>query len=102
MCSLRDAAEELNELGVDVFALSLDGVEDLGAFAEAQELNYGLLSDPDGGVATKYGVLDPGAKFASRVTFVVDEKGVLRQVVSDVDVKKHGADLVALVKKLRG
>jgi peroxiredoxin Q/BCP len=102
VCSLRDAAEELNGLGVDVYALSLDGVEDLAAFAEAQEVEYGLLSDPDGSVASKYGVLARGEKFADRVSFVVDDQGVLRHVVRDVKVDSHGADVAELVTKLRG
>jgi len=102
MCSLRDAAEELAAQQVAVFAISLDGVEELAAFAEKQELDFGLLSDPDGSATQKYGVLDPSGKYAQRVTFVLDPEGVLRAIDEHVDVSKHGADLAALVKKLKG
>ena len=61
-----------------------------------------MLSDPDGSVARKYGVLDPGGKYALRVTFVIDDQGVLRKVVEQVDVKKHGEDLAILVEELKG
>ncbi len=61
-----------------------------------------MLSDPDGSAAQKYGVLDPSGKYASRVTFVLDEQGILRHVDQQVNVKTHGADLAAVVKKLKG
>lgn len=102
VCSLRDAGEELAALGVDVYGISLDDVLDQAAFAEAQSLNFLLLSDPDGSVAAKYGVLPEKGRFTKRVTFLVDEKGVLRHVDESVQVGSHGGDLAALVKKLRG
>jgi len=51
-------------------------------------------------VARKYGVLDPGGKYAQRVTFVIDDKGVLRDVIDKVDVKSHGTDLAERIEKL--
>ena len=60
-----------------------------------------MLSDPDGSVATKYGVLDPSGKYAQRVTFVLDDQGVLRKVIDDVNVKTHGEDLAVLLEELR-
>ncbi len=71
-------------------------------FAKQQELNFRLLSDPDGSAAAKYDVLPAKARFTKRVTFVIDDKGVLRHVDEAVKVKTHGEDVVALVKKLRG
>jgi peroxiredoxin Q/BCP len=61
-----------------------------------------LLSDPDGSVARKYGVLAEGRPMARRVTFVIDEKGILRHVDEKVDVASHGKDLVELIRKLGG
>ena len=89
-------------MGVSVYALSLDDVSALAAFAEAQELNYQLLSDPDGSAAKKLGVLMADKPYAQRVTFVLDEKGIVRHVDTKVDVSKHGADIVGVIKKLRG
>jgi peroxiredoxin Q/BCP len=76
-------------------------VAELARFAEAQKAPYAMLSDPDGSVATKYGVLDAGGKYAQRVTFVIDDQGVLRKVVDKVDVKTHGEDLAVLVEGLK-
>jgi peroxiredoxin Q/BCP len=76
-------------------------VQELAQFAEKQKALYSMLSDPDGSVATKYGALDPSGKYAQRVTFVLDEKGILRKIVDQVNVKSHGEDLAALIDQLR-
>ncbi len=101
MCSLRDAAAKLDELGVAVYALSLDDVADLAAFAKKQKLNFKLLSDPDGSVAAKYGVLLPRRSFSRRVTFVLDEEGVLLHIDDGVRVATHGSDLVRVIRELQ-
>jgi peroxiredoxin Q/BCP len=102
VCSLRDAAKPFAELGVRVFGISLDGVADQAAFHKAQELQFPLLSDPDGSVAAKYGALMEGRPYARRVSFVIDDAGVLRHVDDKVDVMQHGAQLVEVIRKLRG
>lgn len=70
------------------------------AFHSAQTLNFPLLSDPDGSVAARYGVLPVGAKWTQRVTFLVDPQGVVKHVDRGVQVASHGADLLAAAKKL--
>lgn len=102
MCSLRDAAGDFAAEGIRVVGVSLDSVRDQARFHESQELSFPLLSDPDASAATKYGVLAEGGRWSTRVSFVIDEKGVLRAIVDDVDVASHGVDLVLLVRELRG
>ena len=60
-----------------------------------------MLSDPDGSVARKYGVLGDGERYARRVTFVVDPEGVVRHVDETVDVARHGAALAEVLGDLR-
>ncbi len=102
MCSLRDAANQFAEKNVLAFGISLDDVASIAAFAKDQKLVFPLLSDPDGSVAQKYGVLMEGKPYAKRITFVIDDKGVLRLVDEKVDVTNHGTDLLAAIAKLRG
>jgi peroxiredoxin len=40
--------------------------------------------------------------YTNRVTFVIDDKGVLRHVDTAVKVDSHGKDVVEVVKKLKG
>lgn len=100
MCSLRDVATDFEARNAQVFALSLDDVQDLAAFREAQKLGFVLLSDVDGSAARKFGVLSERG-FAERVTFVVAPSGEIRHVDRKVDVTKHGADLARLLQELQ-
>ncbi len=88
-------------IGVRVFGISLDSVKKQAEFHEKQELNFPLLSDPDGSAAAKYGVLPKGGSYAKRVTFVIDPKGVLRAIDDKVNVQSHGEDLIELVETLQ-
>ncbi len=101
MCSLRDAAKDLDALGVQILGASLDDVQTQKKFATDQKLDYPLLSDPDGSVAAKYGVLAGGGRFAARVTFVIDPRGTVRAVEKDVSVASHGPDLAARIRALQ-
>lgn len=101
VCSMRDSFETLTTVGADIYGISLDSVQDQAKFVEKHGLTFPLLSDPDGSVAVKYGVLDPSGQYTKRVTFVIDDQGVLRKVIDQVDVKTHGEDLAALIEELR-
>ena len=83
---------------MSVYGISLDDVASQRAFHDAQELNFPLLSDPDGSVAAKYAVLPPGGRFTRRVTFVIDPAGVLRKIDDKVDVSAHGDQLAAWIE----
>ncbi len=85
-----------------MFGLSLDDVQDLAQFAEAQYLPFMLLSDPDGSVSRRYGVLPENASWTNRITFIIDDAGVLRHIDTKVDVKGHGTDVAARVRELQG
>ena len=101
VCSMRDALADLNTIGADIYGISLDSVQEQAQFVEKQQLNFPLLSDPDASVATKYGVLDVSAQYTKRVTFVIDDQGILRKIVDPVDVKTHGEDLAVLLEELK-
>lgn len=89
----------MKALDAEVYGLSTDDVADQAKFVKQQELNFRLLSDPDGSFARKYDVLSRG--YTKRVTFILDREGTLRAIVDKVDVKSHGADIVDLVKRLQ-
>jgi peroxiredoxin Q/BCP len=102
VCSLRDAATELDGLKARVVALSLDDVASQKAFVTAEKLSFPLLCDPDGSATAKFGALMTGKPYANRVTFLVDPKGVVRAIDRSVKVDSHGQDIVAALKKLQG
>jgi peroxiredoxin len=89
MCSFRDSASELNRVNAQVLGVSTDTFFALKAWADAQKLNFPLLSDYNKDVIRKYGVVNPdmiGLKdIAKRAVFVIDRNGVVThaQVLED-------------------
>jgi peroxiredoxin len=82
MCTFRDSSAELNKVNAQVFGISVDTFFALKAWADAQNLNFPLLSDFNKEVIRKYAVLNPdmiGMKdIAKRAVFVIDRNGVVR------------------------
>jgi peroxiredoxin len=82
MCTFRDSASELNNVGAKVLGISVDTFFALKAWSDAQKLNFPLLSDFNKEVIRQYGVVNPdmiGLKdIAKRAVFVIDKSGVVR------------------------
>ena len=64
----------------EFLAISCDPMFTLRAYADAQNLDFGLLTDfwPHGAIASAYGVFDADRGCALRATFVIDRTGVIR------------------------
>jgi peroxiredoxin Q/BCP len=98
--SLRDAADAIAGYDVEVFLVSTDPPEKNAEFAKSQSAKHVLLSDPDGSVATAYGVASESSLFAKRWTFYVDKDGVVRAVDQSVDTETAGADVARKLGEL--
>jgi peroxiredoxin Q/BCP len=86
-----------------ILGVSLDSVSSHKDFCAKESLQFKLLSDTDHKVAEKYGALVEykGAMYASRSTFVIDPKGVVRKVYPKVDPAKHSAEVLADLDALK-
>jgi peroxiredoxin len=82
MCTFRDSAAELNKVHAKVLGVSVDTFFALKAWADAQKLDFPLLSDFNKTVVRQYDVVNPdmiGLKdIAKRAVFVIDRGGVVR------------------------
>ena len=80
LSGVRDRLDEFLTFDTEVLALSCDSVYALRSFAEAEGLNFPLLSDywPHGAVASAYEVFDPVKGAPRRSSYVVDRDGRLR------------------------
>ncbi|WP_214405166.1 peroxiredoxin [Pseudonocardia lacus] len=78
--AVRDDLGSFQNDDVQLLAVSCDHPFALKAWSEAQGYEFPLLSDfwPHGKVAADYGVLNSGAGFAQRGTFLVDREGIVR------------------------
>jgi len=78
--AIRDRPELFAAADAEVLAVSCDPMFSLRAYAEAEQLEFPLLSDfwPHGAVASSYGVFDADRGCAVRGTFVIDRAGTVR------------------------
>lgn len=102
-CSFRDAYEDFVAAGADVVGVSADDADSHRDFKARHRLPFTLVSDPDGSAARALGVKKTLGLFAGRVSFVIDRQGVIRhRFESQLQVKKHVAEALALVRSLEG
>ena len=89
-----------------VLGVSRDDCLAHGAFRDKHGLCVQLLSDPDGEVCQRYGVLQEkeveGRKRTAivRSTFIIDRKGLLKHALYGVSPRGHAAEVLNLVKGL--
>ena len=80
LCALRDNLNLFKEHGVELIGISVDSKATLRAWAEQEGYDFNLLADfwPHGAVSKEYGVFLEEKGFATRATFVIDTKGIIR------------------------
>lgn len=99
-CNLRDNYELLQKNGYVVLGISSDGEKSHTKFKEKFELPFDLISDPDKKVHDLYGTWQEkqmyGRKFMGtvRTTFIIDENGIIEEVIGKVKTKEHTAQIV--------
>lgn len=99
--SMKESGELLKAYDVAYFTASTDPVKKNAEFAESLELDYPILSDPDGKNAKLFGVLREDRNAAARVTFVIGKDGTILAVEDKVKTATHGADLAKLLEELK-
>jgi len=103
-CSFRDGFSEIEKAGATILGVSLDNKESHQKFKKKYNLPFTLLVDNNGEISKKYGVYKeyvPGIlKLADRVTFLIDEKGIIRKIFNKVDVSRHADEIKAELKVL--
>ncbi len=111
-CSLRDNYTALKKAGYEVLGISSDNEKMHKKFIEKEKLPFRLLADVDKSVHAKYGAWIEksmyGRKYmgTQRVTYIINEQGVIDEVIEKVDTKNHadqilggGSTAPATVKK---
>lgn len=100
-CAFRDEWQRLQATGAQVLGVSLDSVESHAAFKRAHDLPFSLLSDPDGKVLEAYGVPRNAKGYASRTTFIIDAKGIIRRIFPEVDPAVHVREVLEVLEAMR-
>lgn len=98
--SFKKEGASIREYNVAYFTASCDPAEKNKAFAESLSVDYPILSDPDGSVATAYGIYNADRKAAARWTFYVGENGKILHIDKTVKTTSHGSDVAAKLGEL--
>lgn len=100
-CSFRDQYEDFKDLGAEVIGISSDGSASHDKFSKKYRLPFILLSDDHKKIRNLFGVkphlfgLLPG-----RVTYIVDEKGIIRLIFDSVIATNHIPIALKTIKKI--
>ncbi|GGF69873.1 peroxiredoxin [Wenyingzhuangia marina] len=99
-CNLRDNYQTFLAQNYEVVGVSADSVKRQANFANKQELPFSLLADEDKKVIEAFGVWGPkkfmGKEYDGihRTTFIIDENGIIEEVIAKVKTKEHTAQIL--------
>lgn len=99
-CNLRDNYEVLQEKGYEILGVSADSQKRQKNFRDKHKFPFPLLADEDKEILEGFGVWGE-KKFMGRtydgihrMTFLIDENGVVERVISKVKTKDHAAQIL--------
>ncbi|MFK4056057.1 thioredoxin-dependent thiol peroxidase [Staphylococcus warneri] len=98
-CDFRDNIEMFNDLNVNIYGVSGDSKKKHQNFIEKHKLNFDLLVDQDYQLSNEVGVYQLKKSFGKesmgivRTTFVIDEQGIVKDVIEKVKVKTQIEEL---------
>lgn len=105
-CNLRDNYSLLTKQGLVVIGVSVDSVKSHKKFETKHELPFLLVADEDKKIVEKYGVW--GEKLfmgktiigTHRTTFLIDETGKIRKIISKPKSKVHTEEILNAWKEI--
>ncbi|MCX6179154.1 MAG: thioredoxin-dependent thiol peroxidase [Chlorobiales bacterium] len=99
-CAFRDNFPNFKAVGVDILGVSVDNESKHKKFAEKYSLPFRLVADPDKKIVEDYGVWGQkkfmGREYmgTSRVTYLINEQGVIEKVWPKVKPAEHAEELL--------
>jgi peroxiredoxin Q/BCP len=98
-CSFRDNWSEVRAEKAVVLGVSSDSVESHASFKKHHDLPFMLVSDRDKRIKESYGI--QGRLMPARVTFVIDQSGVIRHVYdSNLAPTQHVREALAALRRI--
>ena len=100
-CDLNNNFEKFESLNYAILGVSADSQKAQAKFKEKYDFKFPLLADEDKTVINAFGVWGPkkfmGKEYDGiyRTTFIIDENGLIENVISDVKTKVHASQILA-------
>lgn len=94
-CNLRDNYADLRAAGYEVLGVSVDNQTSHQKFINKHQLPFSLVADTDQQVVDAYGVWQEKSMYGRsymgtvRTTFLIDENGIITNIIRKVDTKRH-------------
>lgn len=103
-CAFRDSYDVFRSIGgAEVFGISGDTLDSHRRFSSEYGLPFRLLSDEKGAVKKLYGVPRTLGILPGRVTYVIDGKGTVIEIISSqLDYKKHVEEAMKTLRSSDG
>jgi len=99
-CDLRDNIDRLAAAGYQVIGVSTDDEKSHQKFIDKFELPFPLIADTDNQVHELYGTWQLKKMYGkeymgtARTTYIIDEAGVVEDVITKVNTKQHTAQFL--------
>ena len=99
-CDLRDNYERFQANNYELLGVSADSAKAQKKFEEKYKFPFPLLADEDKSVIEAFNVWGPktfmGRLFNGihRITFVIDENGIIEDVITKVKTKEHTSQIL--------
>jgi peroxiredoxin len=81
---------------VQILGVSFDTVQDNKTFADNAGFRFPLLCDTHHVLGKAYGAGSAG--FASRITYIIDEHGIITHIFPQVNTSTHAKEVLACVQ----
>ncbi len=97
--SVISSYDDIISKGAEIFAISIDTVEDQAKFVKDYDIPYIHLSDTAKDTCKQYAGLN-FIGLPKRSTFIIDKKGIVRKIFRDIDVEKHGEEIANFLTQI--
>src|SRR5579885_839107 len=99
-CAFRDGFARFQAAGMVVLGCSVDSTDSHKDFIRKYNILFPLLLDPDRKIAAAYGAANgiPILGLDRRITYVIDENGIIARVYPKVDPAVHSGQILADLK----
>lgn len=106
-CSLRDSFSSLKKAGISIIGVSMDNEKRHHRFIDRYSLPFPLIPDVDKKLIELFGVWGPkkfmGRTFDGihRITFLMDEEGIIVGIIEKPKTKKHAEEILDLYTEVK-
>lgn len=102
----RDLHKSFLKVNTEVIGISRDSISSHQKFSDKHNLSFTLISDQNEAICRAFGVLVEKNMYGrkawgiERSTFLIDAKGIVRQIWRKVKVDGHADEVLAAAEKL--